>query len=508
MTGEEPAPAEGRPVRVLYVGREGEPPPVSLAGDLAVGAVTAVSDPADVPDRITEEPVDCLVSRYRLPEGDGLQLLQRVRERDRSLPFALVTDAGDEALAADAIGGGVTDYVVNDGDAEQLVLGEAVSAAIRSRRGGGDGTDERYAKIFEHSNDAIMVVDVDRERFLEVNPAACEMLGYDRAELLSLAPADIHPGDIDRLREEFIAAVRSEGVGFTTDLTCLTKGGVEIPTEISAAMLETAPDSDRARTMVAILRDTAERDAYRAELRREIERLDRFTRVVSHDLRNPMNVAIGRLDVVRDEYESEHLEAIERALERMERLIEDLLAGASESGAVESVEPLTLEAVARRCWNNVETGDARLVVETDRTIRADDTRLVRLLENLFRNAVEHGVSDEQSSSSSDSQAHQDAVEQSDDPVTVAVSTLEGGFAVVDDGPGIPADERDQIFEPGYSSRPGGTGLGLSIVRRIAEAHDWEVGVSAGAEIDDAPLDPPGTRFEFTDVEIVDERGGD
>ena len=62
--------------------------------------------------------------------------------------------------------------------------------------------EERYRKVFEHNNDAVMIVDFETESFVDVNPTACELLGYTREELLSMNPKDIHPGDIDRVRKE------------------------------------------------------------------------------------------------------------------------------------------------------------------------------------------------------------------------------------------------------------------------------------------------------------------
>lgn len=97
----------------------------------------------------------------------------------------------------------------------------------------------------------------------------------------------------------------------------------------------------------------------------------------------------------------------------------------------------------------------------------------QLLENLFRNAVEHGGPD----------------------VTVEVGALEDGFFVEDDGPGIPSDARDEVFDVGYSSADDGSGFGLSIVRRIATAHGWDISVTEGTD--------GGARFEITDVSFVE-----
>jgi len=75
---------------------------------------------------------------------------------------------------------------------------------------------------------------------------------------------------------------------------------------------------------VGVIRDVRERKRREEALRRKNERLEEFASIVSHDLRNPLNVAQGRLDLAREEYDSEHLEVVANAHERMAALIDDL----------------------------------------------------------------------------------------------------------------------------------------------------------------------------------------
>ena len=219
---------------------------------------------------------------------------------------------------------------------------------------------------------------------------------------------------------------------------------------------------------------TGQLRARERELTEQNDRLEEFASIVSHDLRNPLTVAEGRTELAAMECDSEQLEHVERAHERMRTLIDDLLTLAREGEAVTGVEPVALPALVEGCWANVETGGATLVTDTERTVRADENRLKQLFENLMRNAIEHGG----------------------EGVTVTVGELDDGFFIGDDGPGIPEDERERIFDAGYSTREDGTGFGLSIVRRIVEAHDWEIRVTDGAE--------GGTRFEVTAVEFAAE----
>jgi len=240
--------------------------------------------------------------------------------------------------------------------------------------------------------------------------------------------------------------------------------------------------------LIGLTTDVTGRKQREEALERQNDRLEEFAGIVSHDLRNPLNVAEGRLTLARGDCDSEHLDAVSDAHARMKTLIDDLLAIAREGRTVTDLTTVEVAELIERCWQHVATADATLVVEADVTVRADRSRLRQLVENLVRNAVEHG------STSSQPQAD-DAVEHGGDGVTVTVGALPDGFYVADDGPGIPAAERERIFEMGHTGGDGGTGLGLAIVAQIVEAHDWSIRATES--------EAGGVRFEITDVDVVD-----
>jgi signal transduction histidine kinase len=216
----------------------------------------------------------------------------------------------------------------------------------------------------------------------------------------------------------------------------------------------------------------AELETERGELARQNERLERFASVLSHDLRNPLNIVSGRLELLDEDCDSEHVGAARTAVERMDALIEDVLTLARQGQPIDETKPVSLPAIANKSWSVIEAPEATLRVETDATILADESRLQQLLENLFRNAIEHGGDD----------------------VTISLEPIPGGsgFRVVDDGQGLSDADRERLFEPGYSTSESGTGLGLAIVREIVDAHGWTVSVdeSSGG----------GTCFEVRDVD--------
>ena len=226
---------------------------------------------------------------------------------------------------------------------------------------------------------------------------------------------------------------------------------------------------------------TLERHTYERELERQNERLEEFAGVVGHDLRNPLNVASGYLEMAQKTGDESHLARIEGAHRRMETIIEDVLTLARQGRAIGETSPVLPMATAETAWDNVETGNAELRNADESvdghgdgerkegasgTIDADEGRLEELFENLFRNAIEHA----------------------DEDVTVTVGRVDGGFYVEDDGPGIESDEREQVFDHGHTTSDEGTGLGLAIVERIAEAHGWSVTVGDGTD--------GGARFEI------------
>jgi len=242
-------------------------------------------------------------------------------------------------------------------------------------------------------------------------------------------------------------------------------------------------DVELAELLVTHTASTLDRIERERELQRQNERLESFVSVVSHDLRNPLTVLTGALELAERTGDPEHFERGKRARDRMEQLIEDLLTFARQGESVEDPTPVDVAEVAEASWDAVATAGATLEVHADLELRCHEGRFRELLENLFRNAVEHG------STSPPSQAPEDAVEHGGEQVSVTVGELPDheGFYVADDGPGIPPERRSEVFESGVSTSDDGTGFGLSIVDQIATAHDWEITVTES--------DAGGARFE-------------
>jgi two-component system OmpR family sensor kinase len=229
------------------------------------------------------------------------------------------------------------------------------------------------------------------------------------------------------------------------------------------------PEVSTLRTAADVVTHSRARVRRERELAAQNERLEAFASVVSHDLRNPLNVVTGSIEIAQAETDSDHLDRAARAADRMDELIDQVLTLAREAEDISDTRAVRLAHIANLAWDAVDTAAADLRVEGDLgVVDADPDRLQEGFANLFRNAVEHAGED----------------------VVVRVGRSDDGFYVADDGPGIPESERDAVFDRGHTS-DGGTGLGLAIVRSIVEAHGWEV------RITDA--EGGGARFDVTGV---------
>jgi signal transduction histidine kinase len=238
-----------------------------------------------------------------------------------------------------------------------------------------------------------------------------------------------------------------------------------------------------ADTLDRAIRYGLERHRQERRLRRQAEQLEDLATAVSHDIRTPLDTAMGHLRIVAEEHDHESLDRVEHALTRIDDLTDDLLALVREGRAVEETAAVDLAEVARSAWHTVPAGDATLEVRADATVRADRKRLYRVFENLFANAVEHGSS----------RAPADALAGGATDVTVRVGTTETGFYVADDGPGLDTDAVERVFDAGYTTAEGGAGYGLTIVANAVEAHGWDVRAGR-SETGGARFDVGGVTF--------------
>lgn len=487
------------------------------------------SDATSALTRLADTTFDCIISDYDMPGQNGIEFLESVREDYPDIPFILYTGKGSEEVASDAISAGATDYLQKGRGTDQYtVLANRVQNVVEKYRSqrvanerpwmygdisakpGAKSCFQALSKMsqeFLTANDKKEIVEagVNATRdLLDLDKNGIHLYDDDEEGLVPIAwtkPAEELIGEPPTLKKEDSIAWRVYKSGEPLAVDDVhddpdirnpdspVKSELYIPIDGHGILINASETgkvfserdimlgellADNIAAALNLMDQTTKLRARKKTLKRQNERLDEFTSVVSHDLRNPLSIAQGNIGLLRGEYDDDRIETVDNALTRMGDLIEDLLMLAREGKEVNSTEPTTIKEVATNCWENVETANAELSVRTDRTIQADRCRIAQLFENLIRNAIEH-------------------VGQT---VSITIGEFKNGFYIEDDGPGIPNDERDTVFEAGYSTQTGGTGFGLSIVKQVAEAHGWEISVTEGTD--------GGARFEVSDVMFVNE----
>ena len=326
------------------------------------------------------------------------------------------------------------------------------------------GDSDPFRQLVDNLTEVIWMLDGDLESLVYVNPAYESVVGLPP----DCDPASvIHPDNQSDAREWLAEIKRDVDTGDPQTEYVLQ---VEISDEDGERWLETigvpiVEDGDVVG-LAGLSSDVTEYVERERQLQSQVERLDQFATMVSHDLRNPLSIALSHLELLRTGNESGSVETAIDALERIESITDELLDLAQGDGDIDEREELSLAEVSREAWENIDIRSATLETDPSARVVANPNKLRTLFENLFRNAVGHGGND----------------------VTVTVGSLPEGFFVADTGPGIDPEDREQVFEHGFSTGYGGTGVGLTIVKRIATAHGWTVSVTNS--------DGGGARFEF------------
>jgi len=341
--------------------------------------------------------------------------------------------------------------------------------------------EDRFRHLFNSIQDAVVELEIVNGDPIvrNVNPAFEDVFGYPPEKLRGASLNEFIVPDEYEDEATNLDSRTSDGKYNDAVLTRVTAEGNR------KFLYRGVPyEQDGSRYAFAIYSDITDQKRREEELEQKNKQLDEFASILTHDLRNPINIAEGYLDQIKEPDNQECIELIERAHDRMKAIIDDTLTLTKESQAVEGVEPVSMTEIAESGWELVDTNDSELRVVDEFTLVADMDRLTRLVENLFRNAIDHN----------------------NEPVTVRVGlhdTLaapkrtggaeETAFYIADDGTGIPKSQRDQVFDLGETTSREGTGLGLPIIKRIAEAHGWTIQIAESVD--------SGAKFIFTNVDI-------
>jgi len=341
-------------------------------------------------------------------------------------------------------------------------------------------SEDRFRRLIEHAPDAVFLVD-DSLRYIDVNDAACSMLGYTRDELLALRLPDLlPPGALEERPVALDAAV--VGQTRTSERTLVRKDGSFVSVEIAGTVLP-------GRMLQSFVRDIGARKSLEARLVRaeRLASLGRLAGGVAHEINNPLAYVQLNLEIIRkhvgtlpSDVNARLGRAITESLdgaERMRRIVRSL--ADFSRGEEEPLTPVDVNAAldaAIHMTENKIRHRARLIRSYGayRCARANEYRLGQVFVNLLVNAAD-AIPD------GDVEHHE-----------IRVTTRMGLAGVVieisDTGTGIPPEARERLFDPFFTTKPVGmgTGLGLSICHSIVSSFGGSISVQS----------PPGKGATF------------
>jgi signal transduction histidine kinase len=465
------------PPRVVVTGDERRDALATRLGDeLAEFAVETAETVDDVVATLAED-VAAVVTTGDRP-GSVVDLAERVAERDPP-PSVVVfaREAGPELARATAHGSVTVRPVSGDDPDGWAVAGTVREAGTDYLLGLGRALEsDALDALFSGTGAAFFLKD-DEGRYLRLgpgpdDPSESAVLGETEREVRRRV-------DLSETWHEGDRRVIESG---EPDHRRPSEAGVDDGLAFETTRVPWRDDDGDLRGLVGYRRRLDDQQARAEELARRTDRLEAFVDDVSHDLRNPLLVADGYLELAREGDEAA-LDRVEAALDRIAELIDDAAELAQSRAGGTGLERTDLREVVDSMWDVAGDPATDATLEADvapgTTVDAPEAELRMLFENLFVNAMDHGSTDGES-------------------VTVRVGTLDGGFFVEDDGPGIPESIRDDVTDRGFTTTEDGTGVGLAVVSGVADSNDWRFAIAESG----LPWGDPGARFEFRDVMFV------
>jgi len=418
---------------------------------------------------------DIIIADYRLPHFSAPEALELFHQSGLDLPFIVISGTVGEETAVATMKAGAHDYLMKDNLTRLMpaVERELREAEVREERKQAEETvresEEKYGQLFQLGSDALFLIEVKTGKILDLNNAAIEMYGYSREEALQMKNTDFS-AEPDKTRKATLESEKHIPVRYHR-----RKDGTIFPTDISVAYYTWYGKE----VCVAAIRDITERkqaEEREKELQEELNLASRLASVgelaagVAHEINNPLTGILGfserLLRKSTDEKTIRDLEKIHSEALRAAKVVRNLgtFARRRESSKecvdINDVVPKALELMV------YELKTSNIEVVTDLThglpkVMADFHQIQEVFLNIILNAE---------------QAMTEA--NSGGKLCIKTRKVKGYIraSFTDDGPGIPADQLDKVFDPFFTTREekGGTGLGLSVCHGIVTEHGGRI----------------------------------
>jgi len=373
--------------------------------------------------------------------------------------YAVAVSAGDESKAAPTVAGSAAEL-------------ESLRSSIETMVHQLQFREERFRSIFESVDDAIIILDVENVRLLDVNAGMSKMFGYTREEAKQLEPGTLSSGVPPYTPENAREILRAAGPkSELREWQMRHKDGHLLWVEVSirSAMI------DGVRRVVAVVRDITARKEMEEALRlgERMSMMGALVAGVAHEVRNPLFGIAAALDAFEAEFGKdkdveEYLTALRRDVSRLNRLMQDLLDFGRPHENLrrsQSIRPVLAEAV-RVCTPRAREKQIEIRQQLDDDLPPASVDADRMLQ-VFKNVVENAIEFSPAGASVTIAAH------SANPALV--------LTIADRGPGFPSDDVAHVFEPFFTRRRGGSGLGLAIAQKIVAEHEGTIAAMNGAE---------------------------
>ncbi|MEL7220764.1 MAG: ATP-binding protein [Bacteroidota bacterium] len=355
-----------------------------------------------------------------------------------------------------------------------------------------DKEEERYRSIFE--NNLIGMVATRGDQIIEVNQALCLMLGYTKAEMYKLKPADVVlPYNHEVYMEKAAAMFQQQITGFTIKKAFRKKDGEPLYCLLSVKcfyqpngepdyVISSIMDRTESKAQDDLIASTMEElDQRNQDLKRYIEsnmQLENFAYIASHDLKSPLRTIISFAQLLKrslkeklSKQEYDFLQYIISGAENMNKLVGDLLMYSRVDTEKEDFTLINLQQILDSIQNdlNIDLKEKNVSLEIGALpsdLVGDETKIRQLFQNLIANAIKFQRTD------IDSFIRIVAEEKADC----------WSFQIVDNGIGIKEEFFEKIFllfrKLHTSDEYKGTGIGLALCKKIVEQHGGEIGVSS------------------------------
>lgn len=465
---------EDSEIAIVLIGKSLEP----IGASLSLKVVNSVGEARAWLEVNTP---DLAIVDLMLPDGKGTSLI--TQERDQApFPIIVLTGAGNEIEAVEAMKAGALDYLVKTPE----VLTNLPRVVERTLREWGHvirhrqaeealrESEDRFRSIFFTAAAGMVVISPDR-RIIQVNPALCRFTGYSAEELLNLRIDELsHAEDrpnISAIYDDLFACRQNS---FDCERRYRRKDGSSVWGHVSVSCVM-AGDYVPAYC-IALLQDVTDRKEMEARLLLANRELDAFVHTVSHDLRSPLTPIISYVQLLQEQYEPildapalEMLAQVRRQGERMNAMLEDLLMLATVGGIEAPMFPVSGNEVLREVLLGLAAELHAAGVDVDAgaipDVRIPKTLCTQIFDNLIGNAIHYAGCG----------PVEVRGERRGDIVRISVR---------DHGPGVDPGEKNRIFELFYRGEAGqktrGTGIGLATVQKIARHY------GGSAWVEDAP----------------------